>query len=355
MLSALVTGGTGTVGVPLVNWLLKEGVGVTVLARPKKHSAESIKRLFRGNVKILHGDTTEVLCGVTKLPNTVFDCMVHAAGFTQYHQHLTEKTHAINEVGTHNALALATELDIPRFVFISTCYVAGNQPYLGEKDVGMVENAHNPYESSKVRAEAAVRLWPGQKLILRLSTIIGDSKTGEIAKAGGYAGFVKGFWPLQKGILPYKDHPFLAGINPASTLNLLTSDWAVPMIFKAARSQLEGTIHLSHPKPVNLGHLFEETFHRWFPLPVTYDRLIAEKTALYEDAAWKEIQDSISALVEYFGPYVRQDTTFEHERAKLIEGYVPPPVVDDEVIRVQVQYMLNHLFVKKPKLTAVAA
>jgi nucleoside-diphosphate-sugar epimerase len=355
MRSFLVTGATGSIGVPLIRKLLTEGADVTILTRPKKHSEETIKRLFGGRVKILFGDTTEVMCGVTQLPDRRFDCMIHAAGLTQYHQDLSAKTHAANEFGTANALALATELDIPKFVFISTCYVAGNQLYLAENDVGKPENAHNPYESSKIKAEALVRLWPGQKLILRLSTIIGDSKTGEIVNAGGYAGFVKSFWALRKGILPYEGNPFMVGINPASTLNLLPRDWTVQMICNAARSELEGTIHLSHPKPVNLGHLFKETFQRRFPLPLTYDKLVADVTALYKDGNWAAIQAAIAASVTYFGPYVTQDTTFEHERAKLIPGYTPPPIVDDEMIRVQIEYMLNNLFAKKPKLVEVAA
>jgi nucleoside-diphosphate-sugar epimerase len=359
IMKVLVTGSTGAIGVPLVNSLLSKGHEVVILTRTRpSRSLKEVRKLFSGKVEIIEGDVTLDSCGVV-LRNVIarkgtIDLVIHSAGKTQYHERLREDTYIANSEGTRNALTLAVDMDIERFVFISTAYVAGRKVYLGESDLGSLQNVHNPYEESKILAEAHVRDFPGEHLILRLSTVIGDRKTGRIINAGGYAGFVKGFWAKRKRIVEYPNNPFWVGVNPASTLNLITNDWVVDHICRAASSRLEGTVHLTHPVPVGMSWLFHETFVNGLQLPLTYDLNESEKRALFDDRKWKSTQDFIAGIADYFGPYITRDTVFEHQRAKFIPGYQAPEIIDEHVIRAQMDYMTNFLFEKK-KLEVAAA
>lgn len=354
MRSVLITGGSGAIGVPLVNDLLNAGVKVTVLQRAKHNSERSP---FAGAVSTLTGDVTEKCCGVSveliKEKVGTFDVFIHAAGKTQYHESQRAETYQVNKAGTEHALELAQALEIPRFVYISTAYVAGKAAYLSENEEGKVERSHNPYESSKIEAEGLVRQFLGDWLILRLSTVIGDGESGAIVNAGGYAGFVKGFWTYKKRIERYQDHPFWAPLNPMSTLNLVTNDWAVSHIRKAAASELVGTLHLTNPYPVDMDWLFRETFVRGLRLPITLDRHESEATALWNDQTWRSTQEAIMGVSSYFAPYVSRDTTFGHERVKLIPGYTSPQRITESLIARQIDHMATVLFQKK-KLAVVA-
>ena len=355
----LVSGATGAIGVPLVRYLLHHGIEVCVLARQKPDLWETVRALFDERVRVLVGDVTESLCGVSsdkaRSYTGLFDAFVHAAGKTQFHQELKEETYRTNKIGTANALALTTELEIPRFAFVSTCYVAGRKAYLDESECGRIEDAHNPYEASKIEAEELVRLYPGAALILRLSTVIGDAETGHVMNAGGYAAFVRGFWIARNRIRRYPDNPFWVGLNPESTFNLMTSDWVVDHIWKAVNSELVGTVHLSHPNPVSMGWLFEQSVQK-LGLPLTYRRLEVERTALWHDPAWRKVQESITKeILGYFGSYVTRDTTFGHERVKLIPGYTPPISITERIIAAQINYMVNRLFSRRRHLQNIEA
>lgn len=359
----LITGATGAIGIPLVTHLLARGDSVTALVRSHKNRplGQLRRRFGQGDLSFVIGDSTLPLGGVSDRDLDAlrgsFDAIVHSAGETQYHEHLRAETFRVNLGGAQNVMDLSADLQIPRFVFISTAYVGGNAPYLGEDERGISENAHNPYESSKIAAERLVLKYPGEVITLRLSTVIGDAATGYIAGVGGYAGFVKGFHSFRPRIIRYPKNPFFVGVNPASTLNLITGDWIVKHIRMATDSSLTGTLHLTHPTPVKMGWLFDQTFKgEWLTLPVSYDAEEARKTSLYtSDATWKSTQDAISGIVQYFGPYVTRDTVFGHERVKQIPGYAPPPIIDETVIGAQMAFMMNHLFVPAKRALAVAA
>lgn len=358
----LVTGATGAVGVPLVRELLDRGAMVAILSRSEK-SAQELQHLYpNGEVHVILGDVKRELCGIQphllRANYHAFDSIVHAAGDTSYHEHLREKTMLMNVGGTGNARELAKCLDIPRLVFVSTCYVAGRTSFLGEDEVGDVLNSHNPYEESKILAEDEARRFTGSTLIARLSTVLGHSETGEIATVGGYSGFVKGFWGARKGLSAFPDNPFWVGVNPGTTLNLVTSDWTARHLASAVLSELEGTVHLSHTHPVEMDRLFAVTFgEHGINIPVTYNRWEMLESALNVKRGWRKRQAQVSGFVDYFGPYVTRDTVFGHERVRLIPDYEPPALITNEILRAQLRYMTNHLFPeeKETRTFAVAA
>lgn len=342
---ALVTGGTGAIGVPLVRKLLREGWQISLLSR--RPALTDGRDTYGAPTEVVPGEVTRQLCGVTAGHKKKFDVLIHAAGKTQYHPELRDETYQTNVTGTANALELATELGISRFVYISTCYVAGKAAYLGEDEYGRVEDAHNPYEASKIDAEALVRAYAGRSLILRLSTVIGDSGTGEVANAGGYAAFVRAFWIARERLSRYPDNPFWVGLNPESTLNLIPNDWVADHIWKATAAGMSGTLHLSHPQPVKMGWLFEQSVAK-LGYPLSYRRSAVELTALWGNHAWRRTQEAITRqMVGYFGSYVTRDTTFGHDRIRSVPGYVEPLPISKKMIAVQMDFMTRRLFPMK--------
>ena len=359
--TVLLIGATGAIGIPLAKRLLELGHKVVVLARPQVDGATRglgvIQEMLGSQVEVLFGDISKPGCDVSAevIAASIgrFDAVIHAAGATQYYEHLREKTFSVNLDGTRNVRTLAEKLEIDRFVYISTCYVAGSRAYLSENDKGVPSLANNPYEASKIEAEEVVRSYYGTPLILRLGTVIGHVETGEIVNAGGYAGFVSGFWKSRDVIRRYPDNPFWAAVNPDTTLNLITNEWVTEHIIQATFSGMTGNIHLAHTKPVSMRWLFQRTFRSGeLNLPMTHNRQSVERTALYDDSRWRMIQERVTGIVSYFGPYVTRDTTFAHERAVKIPGYTPPPKITDAVIDRQLQYMLTTLFPHKQLVPA---
>lgn len=352
MKRVLVLGGTGAIGIPAVQDLLANGFEVCVLVRPQPNNEGRVRVTFGKPIPFIEGDVTKEFCGVSReirreLKDT-FDVLLHIAGATEYHSDSERAaiTRNVNVNGTQQALNLAAELEIPRFVYISTAYVAGRKAYLSEDDVGSPALMNNPYEATKAEAEDLVRQYSGESLIIRPATVIGDVDTGFLVNPGGYAAFVRGFWIARDMLRRYPDNPFWVPVNPESTLNLVTNEWVVSMMRKAVASNIVGTIHLTHPKPVQMGMLFQNSVGR-LGYPITYRKVIADKTALWNDPRWRRLQEGIISSVGYFGPYVTRDTTFGHERVKLVPGYEAPPEVTDHVIEVQLHYMTNFLFGQK--------
>jgi len=348
----LVTGYPGAIGAALVKHLLNEGTEVIAVVRAQKDRVVAPQK----GLRVIYADITDPDLSVEKfLGYGRIDVVIHAAGLVQYRESLRELTFRTNVEGTQNILRIARQLDIARFVYISTAYVSGTADHFGEDELGYVPYGANPYIESKVEAEKLVRAYPGDALIIRLSTVIGDVKTGEIGRPGGYSGFVGPFFMMRGKLSLYPDEPFWMGVNRETSMNLETREWTVDMTCRAAFSRISGTIHLTHPHPVNMGFLFEETFRRNLGLPLTTDRVESERMAPVGDTRWLRLQGSVSNWVKYFGTFVQHDTVYGRTRAMTVPGYIDPPEITSSVIKIQVDYMKRRLFARTRRLTVKAA
>lgn len=182
----LVTGGTGTLGAELVARLARgRDVAVVVLARG---TAGAHPAALPPDVQMLTGD---VRCGPTfgldasdaaALRERVTD-IVHCAADTTFNRPLAE-ARATNVAGVEGVLAFAKECrHVRRMACFSTVYVAGRTTgCFAEEDVGGADGFVNSYEQSKAEMEAVVReaMRDLPVAIYRLSTIIGESRTGEV-------------------------------------------------------------------------------------------------------------------------------------------------------------------------------
>lgn len=182
----LVTGGTGTLGTELVSRLARgQAASVIVLARGTERPRGAV---LPPSVRMLTGDVRQgpefgldASLGAT-LRESVTD-IVHCAADTTFNRPLAD-ARAVNVAGTEAVLAFAKECrHLQRMACFSTVYVAGRTTgCFVEADVGGADGFVNSYEQSKAEMEAVVRdaMRDLPIAIYRLSTIIGDSRTGEV-------------------------------------------------------------------------------------------------------------------------------------------------------------------------------
>jgi thioester reductase-like protein len=110
--------------------------------------------------------------------------ILHSAATTRFDLPL-EEARRVNVAGTANVLALAKGCGrLERFGFVSTAYVAGRRTGTileSEREHG--EGFVNSYEQSKYEAEALIEdsLNGVPAAVYRLSTVLGDSRTGRVA------------------------------------------------------------------------------------------------------------------------------------------------------------------------------
>ena len=182
----LVTGGTGTLGSELVARFAAAGdARVLVLTRgatrpavPAPASVRSIVGDLRAGptLGISAADHAELRAAVTDV--------VHCAADTTFNRPLDD-ARAANVNATRAVLAFARDCPrLERVVCHSTVYVAGRTTgCFGEADIGGADGFVNTYEQSKAEMESEVRDAMGTLPIAlyRLSTIIGDSRTGAVS------------------------------------------------------------------------------------------------------------------------------------------------------------------------------
>ena len=183
----LVTGGTGTLGRALVTRLADAGnASVVVLARgttpPGAADRPSAVRPIVGDVR--QGSSLGLTASDrASLRKSVTD-VVHCAADTTFNRPLAE-ARATNVAGTEAVLAFARDCPrLERVACFSTVYVAGRATgCFTEHDTGGDDGFVNSYEQSKAEMESVVRdAMPELPIaIYRLSTIIGDSRTGAVA------------------------------------------------------------------------------------------------------------------------------------------------------------------------------
>ena len=146
----LVTGGTGVVGTSTITALIQRGHVVNLFSRHAKRDAER----WTHGVHPFQGSVTNpaTLAGVAN----ECDVVLHLTGIVDESGDATFER--VNVQGTSNVLREATRAGVKRFIYVSS---------LGA-DVG-----ESPYHKSKRKAEALVREFNGEWLILRPGGVFG--------------------------------------------------------------------------------------------------------------------------------------------------------------------------------------
>ncbi len=193
-----LTGGTGNLGIELIKEILEKTNFEIILLIHDKGKDLGKENLFEmlkldnkdlERVTFFNGDVTKKDLGLSKedydeLINNV-GFFLHAAALTSFNLPL-EKIRKVNVEGTRNLLELVKKCNnVRKVVFLSTVYVCGKRTGLileNERNHGA--GFVNTYEQSKYEAEAVIEeYWDKLPIsIYRISTLIGNSKTGEVTK-----------------------------------------------------------------------------------------------------------------------------------------------------------------------------
>ncbi len=203
----LLTGATGLVGSELLPRLAAARPERRILAlrRPEADITKSGLGLDSATARDLHHSVTEI---------------VHCAADTLFGLPL-EAARAVNTLGVGHVLDFARRCPrLEKFAHLSTAYVAGSTTgSIPEAPLPRPPVYFNTYQQSKHEAEQIV-LAASRELpvaIFRLSSIIGDSRTGQVRKFNYVHQLLK---LLPRNVLP------VAPADPAAPLDLLSSDWA---------------------------------------------------------------------------------------------------------------------------------
>lgn len=185
--AVLVTGATGSIGRPLLRALAERGVQriyALMHVGPLENAGPSV-RAIAGDVTA--GADLGLDPGIADEVCSTITGIVHAAADTRFGAPL-DAARIVNAGGTRNVLAFTGRCRrLDRIVALSTTHVAGRRS--GgifedelEHDAGFV----NAYEASKYDAERELRARSGELPIsvCRLSTVAGDSRSGEIGRRG---------------------------------------------------------------------------------------------------------------------------------------------------------------------------
>ena len=210
-----------------------------------------------------------------------------------------ELAFSVNVEGTKNVNELAkTVLNLNRYNYISTCYVAGKRTgTILETELDHSAGFRNFYEETKYAAELSVDKLKSELplTIFRPSVVVGDSKTGETVK---YDGIYTLILYLRK--LPSLLTLFNIG-NDTVRLNLVPVDFVVDAIDAISKDQtaLGQTLQIADPNPLTTRQLFD-----------TISKHLANRksafsfpTALVEKSLMLPITPALSGLSHVGVPY----------------------------------------------------
>jgi nucleoside-diphosphate-sugar epimerase len=354
MQTIFVTGGTGAVGTPMVRAMLSRGDRVLLLARDPARATALFDHhpgliVFPGDVLLPNGGVppTEIARWRGKV-----DTFVHGAAVIQFHWGMLEDAKAVNVQGTARMLALSAELDVRRFLHVSTAYVGGTCDTLSESEWGDPRHAENPYELTKQAAEELVSQSDVERHhILRLSTVIGDASTGVTSGFDGYYGFVQSLWLHRERLEAFAHDPLVAGVNPETTVNLVTAEWVTDSILAAVDAPRlpVRVVHLTNPQPVRMKWLFDTTFKGYLGVPIECGRERLGELPRDAPVRRRALQRAIDGAVKYFGHYVQKEPCFGFENACRVLRRPPPPVVDDAILRRVLSFAKTHNFGRGPR------
>ena len=238
----------------------------------------------------------------------------------------------VNRDGTEHVLDFAADCRrLRRFHHMSTCYVSGRRTgTVREDELDEGQSFHNPYERSKMEAEALVRERMEGGLpatVHRPSIVVGDSDTGYTQKYDGPYHVLQ--WILRqprRAVVP---------VPPGAdrtTVNQVPRDYVTRAVTRLSRSpQAAGaTVHLADPAPPTVRQVVDglarAAGRRPVSIPVPPSLL---RGALEVLPGLRRFTGIPPALTDYFDHPASYAT--DRARALLSGSGIEPPRFDDYV------------------------
>ncbi len=169
---AFVTGGTGFLGLNLIDELIRRGWHVTAMHRP----SSAVEELRDLGVDLEVADLDDLASLVAAIPAAV-DAVFHVAGDTSIWRRGRRKQYETNVVGTRNLIGASLARRAARFVHTSSVVVYGfGPPPITEDSPHLGETSRISYFRTKALAEHEVRAAIGDGLdavIINPANVIG--------------------------------------------------------------------------------------------------------------------------------------------------------------------------------------
>ncbi|MDG2125323.1 MAG: SDR family NAD(P)-dependent oxidoreductase [Verrucomicrobiales bacterium] len=158
-MNVIVTGGAGFIGSHVVNRLLEEGHGVTVIDDFNDYYNPEIKRgnvaAYGGEVRVVEGDIRD-----RELVRSVFaeakaDAVIHLAARAGVRPSIQDPVLYVdtNINGTMNLLEAAREFGVTEMVFASSSSVYGENKKVPFAEDDLLEGVVSPYAATKLSGE----------------------------------------------------------------------------------------------------------------------------------------------------------------------------------------------------------
>ena len=260
-----VTGASGFIGKRLVRKLLARP-GSTVYFLTRSNDPEKLAALYafwdvdKSRAIPVVGDLKDPHLGVAKAEQKKLkgkiDHFFHLAALYDLGAS-AEEDEAVNIAGTRNTLALVEAIGAGRFHHMSSIAAAGMFEGIFREDMfEEAENLEHPYFRTKHEAEGIVRKeckvpWR----IYRPSSVVGDSRSGEMDKIDGPYYFFKVIQKLRRILPPWMPTVGLEG----GRINIVPVDFVVDAMDHIAH--LEGQdgkcFHLTDPHPHRVGDVLQ--------------------------------------------------------------------------------------------------
>lgn len=342
----LVTGAAGAIGRPLLQELARHPGVERIFAL---QHADAV--VAGGKVSVVTGDVTAgshlgLPPGVLETLASQTTAVVHAAADTRFSAD-RETARAANLGGTQHVLAFAAGCrKLDRFLALSTTHVAGRRTgTIRESELEHGAGFVNEYEASKYAAEQALRARMADLpvAVARISTAIGDSNDGGIAREGAIHHAVRlmyaGLAPMVPG---REDSPvdFVAVDHVARAAALLATD-----AFEAGR-----TWHLAAGSDtIPAGELLDLTLACFLKYRPAWRKRAIERPAVVDlptfelfcrsaDQAGTPTLRTAAAVMAAFAPQLAFPKRFDDRgcrEALAAHGVTAPPVrgVWERVVR----------------------
>ncbi len=236
---------------------------LSLLLQPKfaKEAEEFVSGLgHQGHIELLSGDVVDMHLGLSgeeyqSLCGQVTD-VFHLAAIS----HLgapKDLLWRVNVEGTRNVIELARDCSrLERLNHFSTCYVSGDRVgVIAEDELDRGQGFRNALEETKFQAERLVqrRSLDLPVTIYRPSSVVGDSRTGEIDRFDGpyYLGILLVMSPLVVALPLPGD-----GVAP---LNVVPADYVIEAAWALSRDPRAAgrTFHLADPSPISARRAYE--------------------------------------------------------------------------------------------------
>lgn len=262
--TCLVTGFPGFIGRRLVEHIAQVEPEARIFALVQGKQMEDAERhrqrLGTPRLELLEGDVVDMHLGLSgeeygRLCAEVTE-IFHLAAIS-YLGVPKETAWRVNVDGTRNVIELARDCaHLRRLSHFSTCHVAGDRlGVIAEDELDLGQLFQNTYEETKFHAEKLMQRASASLpvSIFRPSSVVGDSRTGEIDRFDGpyYLGLLMVMSPLVMPLPLPGD-----GIAP---LNVVPVDFVAQAAWALARDPRAAgqTFHLVDPNPMSARRVYE--------------------------------------------------------------------------------------------------